>query len=272
MLDTALQGSLGHVSRAQDIRLERFAGVMLLHRHMLVGRGVEHDVRLEPREGLHHQIPVPDVGKAGVEGRLDPSPPAVHFDPVEVEFAEIHQDQGLGAIPADLADQLRSDRAARPRDQNALLMQKRRYLFLVQLDLFATDEVLHRNFPDGVDGNPSLDQLPDLGDGLAPFSRPLADLDDPPHHVSPRGRDRDEDLVERDRDLPDVADGAENGHPVNRFALLSGVIVEKPDGLILDTGVVENLPEELFPRVSGPDDEKPLLGSFRKTFGPEERK
>ena len=51
---------------------------------------------------------------------------------------------------------------------------------------------------------------------------------------------------------------------MNRFALLPGVIVEKPDGLILDTGVVENLPEELFPRVSGPDDEKPLLGSFRE--------
>ena len=72
---------------------------------------------LVTREGLHHQLPVPDVGKAGMEGRLDPSPAAVHFDPVEVEFAEIHQDQGLGAIPADLADQLRSDRAAGPSDR-----------------------------------------------------------------------------------------------------------------------------------------------------------
>ena len=95
-LDLVVQRRIGYVPRAQDICEEGFTRVELLHRYVLVGRGVEDDVGLEARENPFHQFPIPDICEKRLDGRLNPPPMASHLDLKEVELAEIQQTDGLG--------------------------------------------------------------------------------------------------------------------------------------------------------------------------------
>ena len=90
-----------------------------------------------------------------------------------------------GLKPADLADQLGSDRAAGAGNQDPLAPDELRDPFLVQIHFLTADEVLEGDLPDRVDGDRALDQLPDAGERSELLPRSLAELDDPAHLVSP---------------------------------------------------------------------------------------
>ncbi len=56
-------GQLGQLLRAADVVLDRLAGVVLHHRHVLVRGGMEHDVGPMLAENLFQPVAVGDVGR-----------------------------------------------------------------------------------------------------------------------------------------------------------------------------------------------------------------
>ena len=83
---------------------------MLHQRHMLVGGGVEHDLRPVKLEELLHHIEIADIGDDlddVLEVFLD-----LARDLVEIVFVLVEQNQLRRLEPAQLPNQLRSDRAA----------------------------------------------------------------------------------------------------------------------------------------------------------------
>ena len=117
-------------------------------------------VRLEVGENPAHQLPVPDIRQIGMNRRMKATPAAIHLDLIEIVLAEIQQPDGLGMEPADLTDQFGADRSAGAGHQDPIAADESRNPLLVQAHLFAADEVLEGDLPDGIDGDLSLRSTP----------------------------------------------------------------------------------------------------------------
>ena len=251
------QGQVDEVARPQDVVQDRLPGVVLLHRHVLVGRGVKDDVGFEALQDPLQGIAVADVRKEALRGQRTEPQLKFLLDLEQVQLAEVEKPHDLGLKTADLPDELGTDGASRARDQDPLAAEKAADPLRIEVDFLPSYEILQPHLPDGIRGDAPLDELADLGDGAIPLARPVADLDDPPHHIAPRRGDGDEDLVELDRQLSDVVDGAQDWNAVDRLALLAGVVVEETHRAVLDPGVVLDLPQHLLGGISRAHDEQP---------------
>ena len=180
------------------------------------------------------------------------------FDLEQVEFAEIEQPHDCRLETADLAHQLRADRAPGTGHQNPLAAEAAADTFCIELDFLPANEVLQPHFPYGVHGDAPFNQLANLGNGTVTLARPVAEFDDAPHHVAPRRGDGDEDLIERDGYLLNVVDCTQDGYAVDCLALLAGVVVKEPHGTILDPWIVEDLAQHLLGGIPCAHDEQPL--------------
>ena len=118
------QRQIDEVARPQDVVQHRLPGVVLLHRHVLVGRGVKDDVGFEALQDPLQGIAVADVREEALRGQR--SEPQLEFllDLEQVELAEVEKPHDLRLETADLPDELGADGAPRPRDQNPLAAEK----------------------------------------------------------------------------------------------------------------------------------------------------
>ena len=82
---------LGHVPGAHHVVQHRLARVVLHERHMLVGGGVEDDLRPVPLEELLHHVAVADVGD-DLDDVLE-GLPDLAGDLVEAVFVLVQEDQ-----------------------------------------------------------------------------------------------------------------------------------------------------------------------------------
>ena len=114
-LDPDFAGRIGHRARAQHVVAERRAQLPLQHRHVLVGRSMEHDLRLRIRERLLHGGLVAAVGEDAVEDQLGEIRTQFLVDPVQVVFALFDHRERLRTEPGDLPAQFRADRTRRRR-------------------------------------------------------------------------------------------------------------------------------------------------------------
>ena len=152
--DEALRSDLSrgieHVPRAQHVCRDRLNDVGLEDRDVLVGGRVEHDIGLPARERVHHGLAIGDVGQdllhlavgRGGRRRL-----------VQVRLVVVEHDQDVGSEARHLPADLRSDRSARPGDQDPPAVERVLDRSQIGDDLAPAEEVLDPRLTGRPDGD-----------------------------------------------------------------------------------------------------------------------
>ncbi len=109
-----LAGDPRHQARRQRVVAHRLDGVVLHHRHVLVGRGVEDHGRPVLAEHLAHPLLLLAVGEHGDRGAEVAILLELASDLEQVVLGVVDEDQPRGPDARDLPAQLRADRAAGP--------------------------------------------------------------------------------------------------------------------------------------------------------------
>ena len=148
-LDLVLHGQIGKDLGAHDIVLDGLGDIVLHHRHMLVGRGVEDVLGAILVEDFLHPGLVGDVGNDG--GGVDFGPFFLDFqaDVVQRGFGRVDQDELEGIEHRHLPHDFTADGAGGARDEHALPLQVRGDLLQIDLDRVAAQKVLDLNLLDG---------------------------------------------------------------------------------------------------------------------------
>ncbi len=121
--DADLAGDPRHEPRGQGVVAHRLDRVQLHHRDVLVGRGVEDDVRPVLGEHLAHPLLLLAVGQDRDRGADVAILLELAQDLEQVVLGVVDQDEPARAHPGDLAAQLAADRAAGAGDQHDLALQ-----------------------------------------------------------------------------------------------------------------------------------------------------
>src|SRR5437773_4201733 len=138
---------------------------MLLHqRHVLVRRRVIHDLRRVRVQHLFHLSRVENIADDRHDLELLVPTPKLQLGEVEAALGPVEQDERLRLESGELARQLRSDRAGRPRDENTPAVDLPVDLIEVQTDLLTTEEVLRSDLLELTDLRLACEELVERGD------------------------------------------------------------------------------------------------------------
>ena len=182
--------------RPADVRVDRVGRVVLHHRHVLVGGGVEDHDRPVLGEDPFHPVERGDVRQprdelgAGttVAGRRPRIAPAEEgefaFDVVERAFGAIEQDEPGGVEVVELARQLGADRPAGAGHEDRPPGHEIAQTPLVHDDRVAAQEVGHLDLADRGGAEPARDQFLDGGDRARLEPKPRRVLDGAADHVA----------------------------------------------------------------------------------------
>ena len=141
MRHPGVRGCVDDVGGAEDVRTHRLAGMALEDRHVLVGGGVEDDLRRELDEGVTQ-----DRGIAHVdEQRLDD--PDVLGGVVQMRLVVIEHCESSGSELRDLAGDLGTDPSPTACHEHPPSVQELADRVEVDVDLLAAEEVLDLQGP-----------------------------------------------------------------------------------------------------------------------------
>jgi hypothetical protein len=105
-IHAALLGHLGHDAGARDVVLDRLADVGLHEGHVLVGRGVKHDLRLILPQHLLDTGAVRDIANDGVGAGAVASVGQLVADVEQAVLGMVEEHERTGAEGGDLPAQL----------------------------------------------------------------------------------------------------------------------------------------------------------------------
>ena len=229
---------------AEDVVLDRLARIRLHQRHVLVGGGVEDDLRRVGREKRAHAALVADVRdqRHDLDLGARAAQLAVHLE--QRELRAFDQEDPGGMEARDLPHELGADRAAGARHHDALARQELAELGFVEIHGLAAEKVFDLDVADARDVDPPLQHVVQAGDDAN------ADLD------LPAQADQVQDLLpgdlgDRDDDLgdPELLDQARQGlgrseHPdaLDHGALLVGVVVHEALDVEMHVAAAQDLP------------------------------
>ena len=128
------------------------------------------------------------------------------LDLEERELGALDEEDAGRAEARHLARQLRSDRAARSRDDDGLAVQEFAHELLVELDRTPVEQILGLHVPDPGHLHVPLEDLREAGNDPDLHGNLLADLDQPQDLGTCDLRDRDDDLL--DPEVPDESEVA----------------------------------------------------------------
>ena len=195
-----LDGDIGHDLRRKGVVPDRFEGVRLEHRHVLVRGCVEDHGGLVALEDLAHLRPVAAVAEHGGDGRKRA---LIEQLPLEVEerpLGFLDEHKPCRSEARDLTAELRADRPAGAGDEHRLAGEVRGNRRDVDLDRLSSEDVLHLDRPDLTrEVEVACDQLVEARQRLHGDARVAGDLDDAAAILTRGGRDREQYLVPRTR-------------------------------------------------------------------------
>ncbi len=198
---------------------------------MLVGRGVEDELRTVALAEAHEPVRLADVGHLGAHHELRVLGLELAGVQVEAVLVDVDQDE-LGALvgrylPGDLA----ADGAGTPGDHDAPALHLGPDFLLVEVNLDAREQVFRGEVVEDGRADPVV-HLGERGrDDLEPGLRPGAEGEHLPQPLGGELHDGDHhqrDVVPAD-DLGQVVDGAEDRLPAQGGASLAWRVVDEPD-------------------------------------------
>ena len=231
---------------------------------------MEDDRRLVALEHLTHLRAVADVREDRDRGREAALVEELALDLEQRRLAVLNQDEPGGTRTRDLTAELGADRAAGAGHEDGLPAEVGRNLLEVDLDLRATEHVLHLHRPD-LRGEIRVagDQLVQAWKGLDGDTLVARDLDDAPAHVAVRRRDRDQQLVRPvvAEDVGQLGRRPQYAHPVDTEIPLARVVVDDADRRVAERTVPLQLADDELAGVPGADDHDLLAARDQPSDG-----
>ncbi len=200
-LAAACGGGLRDDLRSDHVVPDRRPKLILQERHMLVGGGVEDDrgtLCTEQRLDRHRVGHIEEMAR---ETQLRKALRQLHLDAVEIELAAIHQDQAGRAGRRELTHQLRADRTPGAGDQDIAPGQPGMDPLPIELDRFASEQILDGDRPQLSDIDLTRHEAAQLGQDAEGQAGLLAEFDQSAHLP---GRETPEPRASTDR-FPCVA-------------------------------------------------------------------
>ena len=142
-LHTVFHTQIGDDLRTIYIIIHGLRRVILHHRHMLIGGGMEHVVGLELTEDLLHTALVADTRHHGLRGNLRESLGHHQTNVVLRGLGLVDEHQRSGLELGHLTHDLRTDTTGRTGDQHSLVGEQLGHRLQVHTDLIARQKVLH---------------------------------------------------------------------------------------------------------------------------------
>lgn len=243
---------------AEDVVGDGFGGISFHQRDVLVGGGMEDDVRAMGAEDGLDALGEADIGDNG--GDPDPVPPAapqqIFIDVKDRVFAMADEDQLGGAVAEELAAELAADGAAAACDEDAPAAHQLLDGGDVGADGIAAQEVFDIDVAQLVNADRAVEQLVDAGDDLGPDAGGFTDVDDLADLLAGRGRHGDDhhaDVVAAGH----VGDGlavAEDGDAVDEDVALAGIVVDIAGDVEAKLGVILQLAHDHRAGIAGAHD------------------
>src|SRR5581483_6837692 len=167
------------------------------------------------------------------------------------------QDELGGVEPAHLPADFRTDAATRASDQDGVVTDVVRDGLDVELYGLATEEVFDGHGPHLRDGDLAVDQVIHPGDGAYPGATGRAQVHDAAHLAALGRRDGDDDLFHGvlANQLWNHGDGPQDGHAMDVFAKLEGVVVDDAYGFVPGGVGLVDLADQHFSAVARAHDE-----------------
>ena len=135
-------GQFGNGARADDVVLDDLFRVGLDEVHVLVGSGVEDDMRPVFLKNVADALRIPDIRNDRRHRHIRKPVSALQMDVVDALFPPAQKDELPGREPADLTAEFRADGPARAGHQNGLIFEIGGNLVQVDVDFVPAEEVL----------------------------------------------------------------------------------------------------------------------------------
>ena len=250
-LDARALGGPHDGAGAEDVRRDRLARVVLEEGDVLVGRGVEHDLRPVAVEQVVEERGVADVAQQLDDRSLDAGR---HL--VEVGLVVVDEDERAGPQVRHLAGDLGADRAARTRDEDAAALQQAAYRIEVGRDLLAAEEVFDPQVADVAHRDACVHEVGDAGQHPEREACDLRRVHRPAHDRVVGRRDGQHDLVhlEPGERTGKVIDAADHRHAHQLAALGARVVVEHGHRHEPGAGAAEHVAQDGRAGLTGADD------------------
>ena len=229
---------------------------MLHQRHMLVRRGMEHDIRAEAAEHLLQLFSVAHRGDLYIQIERDRTVEQLLLDVVGVVFIDIKDDDLLGVVMRHLPAQLGADGAAAARDEADLILDEGGHIGIVEHDrrpaqqIFKGDarrllqeRLVEHHFMD-------IGQCPDLAARLKAVGKDLLAAFD---GAGGNGKQDGLDLVQPHQ-LADTVHRAADRNALDAAGDLVRVIVNDADGAVLAALRPQHFPDEHLAGLPAADD------------------
>ena len=226
---------------AKDVGRDRLLRVELLQRHMLVGRCMEDQLRLVGRQDAvelrlvlhitdHRHDDVAPLLLPVVEGQREI---------VELRLIDVQEDELARPVGEQLAADLAPDGAARPGDEDPLVVGHLRNRFSVNLDKRPAQEVGVVEVPQ-IQLLGALLDLEERGDDLHLGLRLLGRIDGGEHPLLLDLGDGDDEGLRLlvDEDLLEVGHRAVDTNAEHIVALKVGVIVDEADDVVVQLSLL----------------------------------
>ena len=258
--DGVLLGQTHEQPGAETVVRDRFPGVLLEHRDMLVGRRVEHHFGPLGIEDIPDPRCVEDVGKN--ERHRHPRPQR-HQAVLSVEqgvFGTLDDDEPARTVTEHLSADLRPDRPPPSGDEDHAVADDSLDRRVVENDRFPAEEIADLDRPEhvrGGDGPPRGEQFAHRWDHLHVRTELGGIAQEPAEHRPRELPGRDEDLVDRalPQHLPRVIDAAEHAEPGDPRTAEKDVVVEEADDDVRRRVVGREIPREELAGLRGADDQ-----------------
>ena len=253
------RGRLGRDLGRHGVVADRLERVRLHQAYVLVGGGVEDDLRAEALHDLQHPVALLAVREDGLAPAEVLLLGHLALDLEEVVLGVVEQDQQARAHLRDLSRELGADRAARPGHHDHAVLQVGADAVELLAHRVAPEDVLHLHLAQlarELHAAPQeLEDRRERADRDCPLATSGNDLRP---QLAGRRRDRDHDLVRRVllEQLGDLGRAAEHAQAEQSHPTLARVVVHEPDRLHTERRVQLELAHHHLASGAGADDQR----------------
>ena len=228
LLHAVLHRGHGHFIGAEDVVLDGLVGAVLHQGDVLVGGGVEHQLRSVLGHDVVQTAHVPHGADEHLQIQLRMGVAQLHLDIVGVVFVDIEDDQLFGVAFGDLAAQLAADGTTAAGDHHHLAGDIPADLLQIHLNRVTAQQILQLHVPELADTDLAVDQLEHPRHRLHPAAGLAADVQNLLAVLSVAGGDGEDDLIDLVllHRIGDLLPPAGDLYTVQIPAALAGVVVD----------------------------------------------
>ena len=250
-------GGFRHCFRTEHIVLHRFRRLRFHQRHMLVGCGMEYNLRPKTFEYLADSHGIAHIGNDRRCEQFRIFAPQFLVNFVNAVFTFTEQQESRRRLLGNLPAQFRSNGASRTGDHHTFILHESLHVVLIQMDLLPAQQILQLDSSQLVDRDFAVNQLINPGHGFDGASQGLAQLQGFPQQRTPCRRNGNDDFIHTvsTHQLRQLIPLSQDFRAEHHLIPLGRVVIHESYQFFLILVTLHELPRNHRARIAGPYDE-----------------